>query len=171
METIQPTAAQGMQQMISQVLNSWEGQNKVVHTFFAKHADGISAQEVAPGRNRGIYLLGHLTATSDGLLPLLGFGERLFPALEDLFLKNPDRAFAEIPSFETLKQHWEKVNEVLKTNFATLTPEQWLERHTKVSEADFALDPSRNKLNVLLSRIIHQSYHAGQLAFLTPKNA
>jgi hypothetical protein len=171
METIQTTAAQAMQQMITQVLNSWEGQNKVVHTFFAKHADAVYEQEVAPGRNRGIYLLGHLTATSDGMLPLLGFGERLFPELEEIFSKSPDRAIAEIPSFETLKQHWEKVNEILKTNFAAMTPEQWLQRHTKVSEADFALEPSRNKLSILLSRTIHQGYHAGQLAFLTPRNA
>jgi hypothetical protein len=35
-----------------------------------------------------------------------------------------------------------------------------------VSEADFLLEPHRNKLNVLLSRASHENYHRGQLVFL-----
>jgi len=38
---------------------------------------GQLEQQVAPGKNRLIYLWGHLTAVNDGLLPLLGIGERL----------------------------------------------------------------------------------------------
>ena len=33
--------------------------------------------EIAPGRNRVLYLWGHLTAIHDAMLPLLGMGERL----------------------------------------------------------------------------------------------
>jgi hypothetical protein len=39
------------------------------------------------------------------------------------------------------------------------TPEDWLEKHTVVSDEDFAKDPSRNRLAVVLSRTNHMSYH------------
>jgi hypothetical protein len=60
--------------------------------------------EISPGRNSGVYLLGHLTAVSDGLLPILGFGERLYPQLENIFLKNPEKSGLEKPSIDELKQ-------------------------------------------------------------------
>ena len=41
----------------------------------------------ANGRNSGVYLLGHLAAVSDGLMTLLGFGEKQYPELENIFLK------------------------------------------------------------------------------------
>jgi hypothetical protein len=40
-----------------------------------------------------------------------------------------------------------------------------------VSEADFLLEPNRNKLNVLLSRVSHENYHRGQLVFLNEQTA
>ena len=43
------------------------------------------------------------------------------------------------------------------------TPEEWLLKHTAVSDEDFAKDPGRNRLAVVLSRINHMSYHLGQI--------
>ena len=43
------------------------------------------------------------------------------------------------------------------------TPEEWLQRHTAASDADFAKDPSRNRMAVVLTRTNHISYHLGQL--------
>jgi hypothetical protein len=45
----------------------------------------------------------------------------------------------------------------------------WFERHTSVSEEDFLKEPHRNKLNVLLNRTNHQSYHFGQMILLQAK--
>jgi len=47
-----------------------------------------------------------------------------------------------------------------------MTSEDWLSRHTSVSEEDFAADPLRNKLNVLIGRTNHESYHLGQANLL-----
>jgi hypothetical protein len=49
--------------------------------------------EVAPGRNRAYYILGHLTAFQDRLLHQLRLGERFHPELDDLFVTKPDRSF------------------------------------------------------------------------------
>jgi DinB superfamily len=164
-EQITTTAATA-EQIMSMVLNAWTSQAKAITGFFAKYSDEAYAQEVAPGRNRAIYLLGHLVASNDGLLPLLGFGDRLYPHLEAIFLSSPDKSVSDIPSLHELKDHWATVNSTLAGHFTELSPAQWLERHTRVSAEDFALDPKRNRLTVLLSRTTHMSYHLGQLTFL-----
>jgi hypothetical protein len=153
-------------QIVKQIINAYTAQSKVITDFFNKYDEAVYQNEVAPGRNRAIYLLGHLVAASDGLLPILGFGERIFPKLERLFTLNPDLTFADIPSVTELKEGWTTVNTALTAHFARLQPEEWLERHTKVSEEDFALEPTRNKLNVLISRTNHISNHYGQLLLL-----
>jgi hypothetical protein len=155
------------QQVVKQVINAWTAQNKIITNFFNKYNDEAYLNEVAPGRNSAVYLLGHLTSTADGMLPLLGIGERQFPHLEALFSLNPDKFFNNIPNLTELKQNWENVNTTLITYFKEMSAQDWLDRHTKVSVEDFAADPLRNKLNVLISRTNHISYHSGQLTFLT----
>jgi hypothetical protein len=157
------------EQIIKQLIKAWEAQNKTITTFFTKYEDDFYLNEIAPGRNRAIYVLGHLIAVNDSLLTLLGLGERLFPELEPFFIRTPDGTVAGIPSITTLKEQWTKLNQTLRDHFAKMTPEEWLQRHTMVAEEDFALDPLRNKLNVLISRTNHESYHAGQLALLNPR--
>jgi hypothetical protein len=39
-----------------------------------------------------VYLVGHLAAISDAMLPLLAFGEKQFPQLENVFIDNPDKS-------------------------------------------------------------------------------
>jgi hypothetical protein len=162
-----PVALVQTEQIIRQVILSWTAQNKAITNFFNKYNDQVYLNEVAPGRNRAVYLLGHLISSNDGLLPLLGLGERLYPQLETMFSVSPDRTFADIPSLSELKQYAETVSQTLTNHFSAMQPHEWLERHTRVSEEDFAADPVRNKLNVLLSRTIHIGYHLGQLTFLT----
>lgn len=156
-------------QEITQVIKAWEAQNQAITDIFAKYNDDYYLNEVAPNRNRAIYLLGHLTAMNDLLLPMLGLGNQLYPELESTFVTNPDHAIAEIPTIGTLKANWANLNEVLAGHFNTMDGADWLSRHTRVLEEDFAKDPLRNKLNVLIGRIGHMNYHRGQLAFLTPR--
>ncbi len=163
--TLDPAVAQTTQ-VINLVINTWKAQSNVVTAFFNKYDDAVYLNEVAPGRNRAVYLLGHLVAASDSLLPLFGLGDRTFPKLERLFTTNPDLTFDTIPTVAELKQNWETVNIALTAHFEQMQPEEWLDKHTKVSDEDFALEPHRNKLNVLISRTNHISYHAGQLALM-----
>jgi DinB superfamily len=158
--------ADQLAQVIQQAVNSWKAQSQAVTTFFSKYEDAAYQGQVAPGRNRAVYLLGHLASASDDIFPLFGAGQRLYPELHQLFSANPDRTFTEMPSIGDLKDHWERINTQLSEYFNTLTQDDWLDRHTRVSEADFAADPLRNRLNVLLSRTNHISYHMGQLNLL-----
>lgn len=163
-------AAEVSNQVISLIIKNWEERNDKVTEYFNIYEEDVYYKEVSPGRNRAIYLFGHLVSTNDGLISILGFGNRLYPELASIFLTSPDKTVEEIPTLAQLKQHWLAVNELLSKKFAEMTPAEWLNRHERVSEEDFAKDPSRNKLNVLLSRLLHQNYHFGQLAFLHSKN-
>lgn len=154
---------------VKMVVDAWDAQNKNVNKQLDTLSDEQLQAETAPGKKSGVYLLGHIIAVSDGLLPILGFGERLQPKLEDIFLKNPENLAVEKPSIDELKQYWNEIIAKLETYFDRMTADDWFAKHTAVSDEDFAKEPHRNKLNIIISRTNHQSYHLGQLALLTKK--
>jgi hypothetical protein len=135
--------------------------------FFSTLTDAQLNTPIAPGKNRLGYIWGHLIAVNDAMFPLLGIGELLNPELEDIYLKSPDGPSANLPAAD-LNLAWNTINEKLLAAFDSFTPSQWLERHTSVSEADFAKEPHRNRFAILLGRTSHIAYHLGQ-AVLAPK--
>jgi DinB superfamily len=144
------------------VLNSWK---LVVGRFdqnLAALTDEQLQKHVAPGKNRLFYLVGHLTAVHDRLFPMLGIGERLHPELDETYITNPDGALADPLPATDLKKAWTEVNSKLTAAFEEFTPLDWLQKHNAVSDEDFAKDPTRNRLAVLMSRTNHVSYHSGQ---------
>ncbi len=148
--------------MSTTALGSW---NLVIGRFskgIAPLSDEQLQQQVAPGRNRLLYLLGHLTAVHDRMFPLLGIGERLHPELDDVYITSPDKTHPDPLSAADLKQAWTDVNSKLTAALEKLTMEEWLEKHTAVSDEDFAKDPTRNRLAILLSRTSHAAFHSGQ---------
>jgi hypothetical protein len=152
--------------LIKMVLDRWYGSIKNFDATLNAISDEQLQKEVAPGKNRGIYLLGHLIAVHDDMLILLGMGEKLYPELNEAFIASPDKALAQIPSANELRAYWSKQCEVLKQKFDTVKSEEWFEKHTAVSAEDFAKEPHRNKMNILLSRTNHLSNHLGQMVFL-----
>ena len=154
---------------IKMVMSNWDLQVGRVNGVLAKLSDDELSMPTAPGRNTGVYLLGHLAAVSDGMFTILGIGKRLNPAMDELFLHNPEESGLEKPSIAELKEYWNKVNELLSEKISQITPAEWFTRHTAVSEEDFAKEPHRNKLNIVINRTNHLSYHLGQLVYLLNK--
>lgn len=152
--------------LVKMTLTAWDAQNIYLNKLLASLPDEQLLKEIAPGRNTGIYLLGHLIAVSDALFPLLSFGERLFPALEDVFIKHPDKSGQAMPTVTELRENLIMVNEKLGLHFQSTTVEEWFNRHTSVSAEDFVKEPHRNKLNVVISRTNHLANHIGQLLLL-----
>jgi len=155
--------------VIKIITDSWRKQLIATNKIFDNLSDEELMQEVAPGRNRAIYLLGHLTAVHDRMLPLLRFEEAKYPELDRIFLESPDKAVEEIPSAQQLRQQWKEVNDTLLNHIKSLPADEWFTRHANISEEDFIKEPNRNKLNVLLDRTIHLSNHRGQLLLLKKK--
>ena len=152
--------------MVKMVLDRWDACIKNADTLINSLADETLEKEIAPGKNRGIYLLGHLVAVHDDMLILLDMGEKLYPELHEPFLKSQDKSTNQIPSASELKNFWAKQCEVLKQKFEHLKPEEWFEKHTAVSSEDFIKEPHRNKLNIIITRTSHLQYHIGQLRLL-----
>lgn len=153
------------QTFVKQAVALWEQSVKRVTDTFKNLSEEALYADIAPGRNRPIYVLGHLVAVHDRMLPLLDLGPRNWPELDAAFIRTPDRTVGDIPSYADLLARFEQVNAQLAARFAELTPTQWLEKHADVSAEDFAKEPNRNRFNVLLGRTSHIAYHQGQLVW------
>ena len=153
--------------LVKMTLMAWDAQNNNLQRLIGSLTDEQLAKEISPGKNTGLYLLGHLIAVSDGILPLLGFADRLFPDMEEVFIKNPDRPGLAYPSVADLKQRLETVNVKLNSYFQSADVNEWLSRHTVISPEDFIKEPHRNKLNVVITRTGHMAYHIGQIRLLS----
>ena len=153
--------------LVKMILMAWDAQNNYLNKLISSLTDEQIAKEIAPGKNSGVYLLGHLISVSDGMLPLLGFGDRLFPEMEEVFIKNPDKSGQVFPSVTELRQRLEAVNTKLNNHFKSAEVNELLSRHAAVSSEDFVKEPHRNKLNVIINRTGHMAYHIGQLRLIS----
>lgn len=149
--------------MIQSVLSNWRLTITRLNTLFDGLTEAQFNEEIAPGRNRVVYLLGHLTAVHDLSLEVLRLGPRHHPELDEVFIKNPDRGVELSASLSDLRSFWKAVNQRLEDSMALLTPEQWVGRHRNVSDEEFAKNPSRNCMSVVLNRTSHAGYHLGQI--------
>jgi DinB family protein len=154
---------------VKMIIDSWNVQNKRVDKLINTLTEDQLRAQTSPGRNSGIYLIGHLIGVSDNILELLGWGEKMYPQLVNVFLKNPDNAGLEKPSLDELKKYWNEINAKIAEHIHAMKTEDWFEKHTAVSAEDFAKEPHRNKLNIIISRTNHTSYHLGQLIYLEKK--
>ncbi len=170
MSNIHTTATKTDKELfIKMVLSNWELQISRMNNLLGKLTDAELSAQTAPGRNTGVYLLGHLAAVSDGLFILLGLGERLDPSMDEIFIRNPENSGLEKPSITEIKEYWNKVNSLLAQQISEIRTDEWFTRHTAVSQEDFEKEPHRNKLNIIINRTNHISYHLGQLTYLISK--
>jgi len=148
------------------VFDRWNTSLKNCDNLLNELSDETLMREIAPGKNRGIYVLGHLIAVHDDMLILLDMGNKIYPELHEPFLKAADKTVENLPSVGELRAFWKNQLALLTQKFESLQPEQWMEKHTSVSAEDFAKEPHRNKFNIIVSRTTHLQYHIGQLRLL-----
>jgi hypothetical protein len=148
--------------IVKSAVHAWNQQLERADKLFTGLSEQQLLVEVAPGKNRLIYLWGHLIAVHDAMLPLLGLGRRRHPELDALFVTGADRTAPQLPAAADLKRLWDDVSDTLQAGFNRYTPADWAGKHTVVSDEDFAANPLRNRLAILLSRTSHVAYHLGQ---------
>jgi hypothetical protein len=154
--------------LIDSALRGWKSNVEQAEKLFGGLSPDQLEQEVAPGKNRLIYLWGHLAAVNDRLLPLLGIGERLHPEFDGMFISNPDKSVQLQVSGPSLKAAWQEINQKLWEGFSKFSASDWAQRHAAVSEQDFEREPHRNRFTVLLGRTAHLAYHLGQASLARP---
>jgi hypothetical protein len=156
-------------QLIDSGLRAWKFNADRIESFFHPLSEDELQQEIAPGRNRLLYLWGHLAAANDALFPLLGIGPKLHPELDAMFFANPDRTVPSVLSRSELKDVWGQINDALWSAFSGWTTAEWLQKHTAVSDEDFLREPHRNRYTVMLSRNSHTAFHYGQAILAKPR--
>jgi hypothetical protein len=148
---------------VATAIKSWTNViSRIEKLLFSLREDDLQL-EVAPGRNRVYWIIGHLAAHHDRLLPMLRIGERLYPELDELFIDNPDRTFEDEFSGDKLRQILVEVNARITEGISSMPPADLLKKHNSVSEEDFKKEPLRNRLAVFESRTSHVMFHAGQI--------
>jgi len=152
---------------VKMILDRWNASVKNLDVLLSAMKDEVLMKEIAPGKNRGYYLLGHLIAVHDDMIVLMGLGEKLYPELHEPFIKYPDKMMADVHTVSDLKLKLNQQNEWMKQKFDAFTIEDWYDKHTAVSHEEFISEPHRNKLNIVLTRTTHLQYHLGQLKLLS----
>ncbi len=98
------------QVFVKVAIHSWRLVVERADKIFSNRTEDQLLQQVAPGKNRLIYVWGHLTAIHDAMFPILGLAERLHPELDALFVSNPDTTAVQLPARRELKKYWDEVN-------------------------------------------------------------
>lgn len=149
---------------VKMILVAWESGQEKIQKSLSILSDEDMDIELASGRNKVSWVIGHLAAVNDSILPVLGLGEKINEDYFNYFVK--DDAAIKSPGIAQIRQYWQETSSQLSKKIATLSADDWFEKHALVSAEDFAKEPHRNKLNVLLSRTSHLQYHLGQLTFV-----
>src|ERR1700712_3754510 len=152
--------------LVKIALNAWQIQVDRATKFINESSDELLLKEIAPGKNRGIYLIGHLAAIHDAMPEILGLGKKAYPELSAVFITAPDKTVDQVPTVSELRVIWPSVHYRLKNEFSRITADKWFTRHESMTDADFEKDPARNKMSVLINRTNHLAYHFGQLRLL-----
>ena len=147
-------------------LLQWHTINKRIFKTLETISDENFHKQIVVNGNSPSWLFGHLADTDDKLLELLGIQNRIFQELKSIYHHERGNNLVGHLTKEELLKRWTTIIESLDKAFATMTEENWLGRHMEVTEDDFKKEPHRNKLNVLLSRVMHKASHLGQIGML-----
>jgi uncharacterized damage-inducible protein DinB len=147
-------------------LLQWEVYNKRMQKALDVISDENFHKQIIPNGNTPSWLFGHLVDTDDALLELFGIRSRLYPDLKTIYHHERGSNQSGHLSKAELIRRWNEISAELDKAFKSWNEQEWLSRHTAVSEEDFKKEPQRNKLNVMLSRVEHKASHLGQIAML-----
>jgi hypothetical protein len=150
------------QTLAATAVQSWKMHLERAEKLFFGLSDAELLNPIAPGRNRLVYLFGHLLVVHDAMLPILDIGARRRPELDAPFLVEADGNVPDLPTGADLRRMWTDVHAVLNAGIDGFAPADWVAKHTLVSADDFAANPLRNRLAVLLNRTGHLAGHYAQ---------
>lgn len=148
--------------LVATAVQSWRMHVDRAEKLFFSLDDTTLLAAIAPGRNRLIYLFGHLIAVHDAMLPILGIAPRRYATLDAPFLTEADGKAFVLPTAAELRNMWTEVHEALSEGIDRLSTTDWVGKHSLVSAEDFGSNPLRNRLAVLLNRTGHLAGHYAQ---------
>lgn len=123
-------------------------------------------KEIAPGKNHGVFLLGHILTSEDSISLFLGKGELLYPEYNLIFTSGSKLQPADkYPSTELLREQLNKVFQRNTNLYSEMSDSELNEPHSLLKgkmEDDFF----KTKEGVITKFLAHQLHHTGQLSIL-----
>ena len=151
---------------IKMTFDAWNVHVARVSNLLNELTDDQLKAKIAPNKNSGVYIVAHLVAIHDKMLPLLSLGEQEYPKWFDAYVDEADGPAKSFPATSEIRENWTAVSNKLSNQFKQLSVEDWFKRHHAVNEEDFKKEPHRNRLNLVINRTNHLAYHFGQLILL-----
>jgi hypothetical protein len=144
----------------------WKIMSRWISETLKSLTDEDLCKEISPGRNHGVWILGHLIQSEDELSIYLGKGEYIFPEYESLFgQKNKIAPVNSYPDVSVLRNQWETVKVKNDKILSELSDEEWDEPHALI-EGALDDDYFKTRGGCVMNWILHQNYHIGQLVLL-----
>ncbi|MEP7146575.1 MAG: DinB family protein [bacterium] len=139
-----------------------------VNIYIDSLTDEEFEMELSPGKNHGVWILGHLITSDDDFSLYMGKGELLFPEYHDLFgqgsMLQPVKNY---PKVLVLRKHWNDIIGKNKKIYENLKDEEF--EHPPANIADNKEDYFKTKARVIMAWQLHQVYHGGQLSVLASR--
>ena len=126
--------------------------------------DADLMKEIIPGKNHGIWILGHLIACEDDVSVYLVKGNYMFAEYQQLFgTGGKIQDSKNYPSPLHLRENWKKVCYKSNQVIISMSDEDLSKPHEMLkSESDYF----KTKIKFLADHILHQMYHNGQFGLL-----
>jgi hypothetical protein len=139
-----------------------------VNMYLDELTDEELRSDIIPGKNHGVWILGHLVASDDTLSEYLGYGPTLFPETQRYAQGQLLLPVDECKPPSVLRDEWKKVCEKNETIYQRLTDAELDEPHAML-QGNPENDYFKTKQGVIINWSLHQVHHAGQLALLLAK--
>lgn len=139
-----------------------------INDTLSRLSDNDFNLELFPGKNHGVWILGHLVVSDDDFSKFMGRGELLFPEYSEIFRQGSKVLPVEnYPSVSELKKCWDDVCQKNRKIYLDLKDFEFDEPHAMLEDAE--KDFFKTKGKVIMTWQLHQMYHNGQLAALLSK--
>lgn len=139
-----------------------------VNNYIDSLNDKEFEMELSPGKNHGVWILGHLIASDDDFSVYMGNGELLFPEYAEMFGQGSKLLnVSDYPEVSKLRIQWKEVFEKNKKIYENLKDEEF-EQIPENMKGE-ALNYFTSKGKIVMAWQLHQMYHGGQLSVLAAR--
>lgn len=126
-------------------------------------------KEISPGKNHGIWLLGHIITCEDDFALLMGKGEITYPDYQKMFGEGTKPlSHDNYTPISEMRGRWKEMVEKNKKIYSELNDDVLKEPHAQLKDEN---DFCKTKEDICVHWQVHLMYHVGQLSVLIPKES
>lgn len=139
-----------------------------VNNYIDSLSDSEFEMELSPGKNHGVWILGHLIASDDDFSVYMGKGELMYPDYSELFGQGSKlQKISTYPAVSKLREQWKEIFMKNKRIYENLKDEEFEDIPENMDGESLKYFTSKGK--IVMAWQLHQMYHGGQLSVLASR--